>query len=271
MNTRPSNLVVLFAALFLSACDQQSALKRFTTPEHDQLARGFLSAVRLGDSVTIWKALSPPVQQVPAVMDSLRAATSVLPQGSIDTLRQVGAHKARWDDVDRSLLTYELHTANGWGLVDVGVVEEIGLRYVESFRTAALPASLEATNSFGRGAKSATSLAVLLAALCCAVLSLGVAARVARTRIPRRWLWALFALVGVGPLALNWTTGQVMFQLIGVQLLSAGIVRTGPASPWLVTVAFPVGAIAALERLRRAKNNKPPEIKSSQLGEAAAS
>jgi hypothetical protein len=63
-----------------------------------------------------------------------------------------------------------------------------------------------------------------------------------------------------------------MFQLIGVQVLSAGIVRMGPASPWLVTVAFPVGAIAALERLRRAqKNNKPPEIKSSQIEEAAAS
>ena len=246
---------VFFLAL-LTACDQDAALRRFTLPEHDRLARNFITAVRTGDTTVILKTMAPGSHQIPAVMDSLRAAAAVLPQGPIDTLRQIGVNRVRTNGVERSLLQYELHTPAGWGIVNINVIEEDGVRYIAGFRTDSLPASLESINAFRLTGKNPVTFVVPLLAFGFAVLSLVVAVSAARTNMPRRWLWALFALLGVAPVTLNWTTGQLSFRLFYLVLLSAGFNRVGPGGPWLISVGFPIGVIATFSRIRRARNDK---------------
>jgi hypothetical protein len=258
---------VLFALALLSGCDQPAALKRLTPPEHDQLAREFLAAVRRGDSVSLLKQVTPTALQIPGFRDSLHAAASSLPDGSIDTLRQVGITRVRTKGTYRTSLTYELHTRAGWGLVIIDILEESGVRSVDGFRADRLPAAIETTNGFSLSGKSPFGFLVLLLALGCAGLSVAAAVLVAKERIPRRWLWALFALLGVAPVTLNWATGEVSFQLLSVALFSAGFVRAGLGGPWLVSVAFPIGAIAALRRARRARSERvssKPEVAESE-------
>jgi hypothetical protein len=60
---------------------------------------------------------------------------------------------------------------------------------------------------------------------------------------------------------MNWTTGQVDFQLLSLQLLGAGAMTSAPGlSPWVLTFTLPIGAALILVGLwanpRRAKN--PP-------------
>jgi hypothetical protein len=56
---------------------------------------------------------------------------------------------------------------------------------------------------------------------------------------------------------MDWTTGQLSFQLLQVTLFCAGIMRTGLVGPWLITVGFPAGAFATLYRIRMAKQLAP--------------
>jgi hypothetical protein len=255
-NTSTTIARAIFCLALLTACDQDAALKRFTLPQHDRLARNFITAVRTGDTALIQKTMAPRTHQIPGVMDSLRAAAAVLPQGPIDTLRQIGVNRVRTNGAERSLLQYELHTPAGWGIVDINVIEEGGVRYVAGIRTDSLPASLESINAFRLTGKNPVTFVVPLLAFGFAVLSLAVAVSATRTTMPRRWLWALLALLGVAPVTLNWTTGQLFFQLFSVVLLSAGFNRVGPGGPWLISVGFPIGVVATLSRIRRARNEK---------------
>jgi hypothetical protein len=59
------------------------------------------------------------------------------------------------------------------------------------------------------------------------------------------------ALVGVGAVDLNWTTGATGFVLLRAQLFTTGAVRASPYAPWILTFTFPVGAILALRRWKR--------------------
>lgn len=48
----------------------------------------------------------------------------------------------------------------------------------------------------------------------------------------------------------NWTTGALGIQPISFALLGAGCSRAGPVAPYVITLAFPVGAFAFLRKRR---------------------
>jgi hypothetical protein len=85
----------------------------------------------------------------------------------------------------------------------------------------------------------------------CFLTTLAGAVVAARTPMPRRWLWAVGALVGFGRFTFNWTTGQVEQAMAWVQLFAVGVFRPGLAGPWLISVSCPALAVVALERARR--------------------
>jgi hypothetical protein len=152
-------------------------------------------AVKNNDSALVLLQLSPTVTRHPDFRDSIEAFAASLPPGPIDTLREVGANKQRWKDVDWTSIAYEMHTSAGW---------------------------------------------------------------------------ALFALVGVAPITLNWTTGALQVQPIAFLILSFAFVRTG-FGPWMLSVAFPVGAIVTLHKVSqmRAQALQGASDESAQNIEAA--
>jgi len=250
----------LSGALLLACAPQ--ALERLTLPAHDQLARAFIAAVLAGDveRATGWLA---PGNYPPAIGDTLRAIATILPAGAPDTLRVVGVHRFDGPGVRKSLLVYELHTPAGWGLAEVGVVEQRGTRHVERFQTERTTASLATTNAFRLSGKSGGHYLILLLALASAAVSIYAAVRAARTPMRRRWLWALLALIGASPVTLNWTTGGFGVRLLGVQLLSAGFARTAPVGPWMIIAAFPVGALITLAHLGRVQRRQATALQRS--------
>jgi hypothetical protein len=110
---------------------------------------------------------------------------------------------------------------------------------------------------------------VLALAAACALFSLGAALAAALTRMPRRWLWALAALVGVTKLTVDWSTGTWQWAPLQFVLFSAGVIRPGPLANWLVTVAFPLGPLLAMQRVRRARRSVAPAVDGSLPAAAA--
>lgn len=249
---RRFRVTLLLCSLFaLTACgDVRGFMARITPPEDDRLAREFLAAARANDSAKIFQDAAPSSREIPNFPDSVSAVIARLPSGTVDTIRQVGVNINIGQDGRVSSLTYELHTAGGWGLANVVVKGDDKTRRVFGFHTTPIHSSLEEQNRFQLGASHPLRLLVLALAIGIGVFCIWVAVAAVRSRIKRRWLWALFALVGVAPFTLNWSTGEVGSNLLQVILLSAGVNGSPPFGPWLITVAFPVGAIATLYRIR---------------------
>jgi hypothetical protein len=106
-----------------------------------------------------------------------------------------------------------------------------------------IDSSLEEQNAFRRGAKHPLDCWFSHSPFASRG-SASVAVAAVRSGIKRRWLWALFALLGVSPFILNWSTGDVAFNLLRV--LSAECCSALSSSFKFASV----GAIATLSNLR---------------------
>lgn len=246
MRLFPAALVVL-----LTACSPEAAIKRVVPPAHDRFAREYIQLVANHQFDRAVQSLAPGVDQQPWIRDSLAAASRYFPPGAHDSLRLIGAERLRVGSVDQTLLTYEVYAASGVGLVHVHVAEELGHRYTAGFRTERTSAPLAELNALTWRGKTAAHLIMVTLAAASVVTGLAVAVLAVRTPMPRRWLWALVALVGGSRWAFNWSTGAVASQLLAFTIPPVTLMRFGLAGPWIMTVAFPVGALLAYERVRR--------------------
>jgi len=74
-----------------------------------------------------------------------------------------------------------------------------------------------------------------------------------------KWLWAIVAFAGIGVARMNWSTGQWGFNILSIQLVGFGLSRQGFLGfyPWLLKFTPPIGAVAALWRVRKARRLAP--------------
>lgn len=245
------HLIVPALVLLLSACSQERALRMLATPAADSVAREFIQQLRRGDPAAA-RRLSPELLRLEGVQDSLRNITRLFPRGPVMETELVGAQVFGQQGLTTRRLVYQEHSAGGWALVQVAILEDgMKYRYVGAVNVTQIQGPLQDANGFthaGTGPLHWIMLALMAGVLLFCVVT---AVRVARTPMPRRWLWALLALLAGGKLTLNWTTGDFSVMPINIQLLGAGAMRNGLAGPWLLTVAVPLGAIMALRKRRR--------------------
>lgn len=247
----PVALALVLCAL-LAACSMDEMLLRIATPEGDRFAREVVAQLRRGDSASAGRRLSPNLLKVPGVRDSLAGLARHFPRGPVRELKLVNAQVLVQQGLTIRHLTYQERSAGGVAVIEVRVLEDdMSYRYLDGVHVAQRAAALSDENAFTFAGKGPLHTSFLLLACALPLFCLWAAVRVARTPMPARWLWALLALVAAGGATFNWTTGELSISLLSVQLMGAGILRSGAAGPWLLSVAFPVGAVIALARRRR--------------------
>ena len=220
----------------------------------DVVARQALADLQAGRTGAVLGRLDPTLvtqtTDAPAALRTL--ADSLRPYLPVDSAKLVG-----WNIVDRpddhsATLTYELRGHGHWALTSVTLHGQGAAARIFGMHYEAEPASLATANAFTLAHKSAKHYAFLALALAAAAFAIGSAILLAATRsMPRRWGWALVALVGVGVFRLNWSTGESAVQPLQVQLFSAGFAKAGEVAPWLLSFALPLGAVVALTRRRQ--------------------
>jgi hypothetical protein len=145
-----------------------------------------------------------------------------------------------------------------WLLVAARVTGEPDSLKINTLRVDVQPQSIAQQNTFTLSNKQPIHYFFLLMGIISIALMIYALVRCIRApKFKRKWLWALFTLVGFGKISLNWTTGQLFTQLISIQLLGSGIAKVG-ASPWIISFSFPIGAILLLMKLHKAKKTNNP-------------
>lgn len=237
--------------LVLSACSRDAALRRFTPADADARARAYLALFTRGHVDSAYARLAPSLQ-TPTARSELEKVAALLSPVRLDSMKVVGASTNTWAGGRRVNLTYELYLQpSGWTLANVGTVDSAGTWVVEGVSARPLQRPLEEGARFSLSNKAAVYYLWLVITGLCAAISVGMAVFMAtRRRMPKHWWWALASLVGVGGYSLNWATGQTGISLFKVQLFSAGALQSGPFTPWIVTFAFPLGALVALSKYR---------------------
>ena len=154
-------------------------------------------------------------------------------------------------NVRRTEITLEYEFPQKWLLAEVVTQKSGGVTTIVGFHVTPIADSLENLNRFTLVGKGAPQYEILSLAVLAPLFSLYVFVLCIKTRMgKKKWLWLIFILLGIGKLVVNWTTGQVFFTPIAIQLPPAGA-NAQLYGPWLVYVSIPLGAIIFLIMRKR--------------------
>jgi hypothetical protein len=255
MPSRTSALALSLAAaalaLAVASCNYAEMVRKYTPADADVRARAYLELFTHRQTDAAMARLLPSLQTEES-RQSLAKISEILRDRHFDSTKVIGANVSTIDSIRHVNLTYELRSGGSWFDANVATVDSADDWHVEGVNVDKLARPLEAESYFSLEGKPLKSYAWLLATILCPLISIGTAIFIAtRRQMPKRWRWVLMAILGAGTFTLNWSTGGYQYNLLTVQLLSGGWLRTSPYSPYLITFSIPAGAAMASERYRR--------------------
>jgi hypothetical protein len=212
-------LVGIAFCAFLGGCDQANLMKKWTPPEAESIARGYVDLLRQGKVDQIERDLDSSVADS-NVRDTFTKMAAIFPTENLESVNVVGAHIFHGQDYSTTDITLEYQFPSKWLLVEVITRKKGDVSTVVGFHVNPMPDSLENLNKFTLVGKSATQYLVLAFAVCSLLFSFYVLVLCIRAKNGKtKWLWMLFILLGVGKLAVNWTTGEFTFTPLAFQIL----------------------------------------------------
>lgn len=245
-------LLLALVSILAAACSQQDMIDKITPQAESAYAQKVIAELRAGDYASVRQALAPQLR-TPGIDEHLPKLAALFPKGAPKTVKVVGSYTLSMSRQGGPLktqyqLTYEYEFPGSWVVANIVLAKERDQLAVTGIHIQPLAHSLEETNAFTLAGKGALHWAFLLLAI--AVPLFCVYAFVACVRmasLKRKWWWALFTLIGVFTVSINWSTGELSVQPLSFLLLSASTFGSA-YSPWFVNVAFPIGAVCFLWR-----------------------
>lgn len=256
--------ILAMLCFMLGACSQQSLIDKFEPKAESITAKSIIDQLRQGDMEAV-EAQIDPRYRTPDVAAKLEEVAAAFPAGQPISVKTVGFYEntrlIQGESFSTTNLTYEYQFHDAWVVANIVLAKQGNALTIEGLYAERMTESLETRNAFTFKGKDATHWLMLLWAIADAALCLGAFVLCLRTRIARRkWLWALFTLVGVTTLRFDWSNGHFAFQPLSVQLFSASATAQ-LYGPWILAVSIPLGAIWFLAvRRRLAAASVPPAL-----------
>ena len=213
---------IYFAAIafcvLLVGCDQAALMKKFTPPEEESIAKGYVEMLQQGKFDQIEHDLDSSLMDS-NVRNTLSKMAAFFPAGSPESVKVVGAHIYRNQQSSKVDITFEYQYPSKWLLVNVATEKKGGVRTVVGFNVNPIADSLENLNKFTLARKSALQYLTLACDVGSLLFTFYVFALCIRSKdIKPKWLWLIVVLVGVGKFEVNWGTGDWTYQLFAIQI-----------------------------------------------------
>ncbi|WP_250623883.1 hypothetical protein [Pinirhizobacter soli] len=257
--------VVVLAIVFgVCACDQQAMIDKLTPHPAAEIGRSVIDEWRTGKIDELRPMLSRELDN-PDSLAKLRDISTRMPSGTPTSVKLVGTNTfERWESGKAKQatynLSYEYQFEHVWLVVNVVLVNSGDRTEIVGLREGTHDESLEQLNAFSLAGKGPLQWLFLLGVIAMPLFCLFALVTCVRTPMRRRKVWwALFTLVGVVTVTMNWTTGDVSVRLIWFQLFSASGTAQ-PYGPWQLALSFPLGAVWFLVRRRNLIAVSPPPL-----------
>jgi hypothetical protein len=248
------SLLFLSAIMFLTGCSRSLIepmeaymMNKTTPPEDEAMVQRWIQCIREGKFGEIERGLDPSLRS-DDLQEKLTSMGRLLPAQQPTSAKVIGYDVV--DDADSSstiTTTLEYEFPHEWLLATLIKQDYAGTIMVTGFHVSPIPDSVENQNRFTLVGKDPVQYVVLFLALAALAVSIYAFITCLRTKMGKsKWLWAILCFVGIGRLAVNWTTGATGFTAICIGVPPVGAAMVPLYSPWMVYTSLPVGAVLFL-------------------------
>lgn len=254
--------MTLIVILMSSSCSQKASLEKLSTPEDRAVAQSYIDQLRLRQFDAIEAAIDENIKS-PDLRDKLSKMADTLPAGEPSSIKVIGVQVFESPQLRQVNTSFEYDFGGKWFVTNVALQDKEGIKTIIGLNVYILQQPLEVQNRFTFSGKGMAHFAIFGGCILVALLTLSALVLCLSTKMgKKKWLWILFILLGVGKITINWTTGQISFQLLVIQLFSISA-TAAPYGPWIIAVSLPIGSIAFLAYRKRLANPSKTEAKYS--------
>ena len=230
--------------LFIQGCSQEELLEKFTPKAEVEFAKKYFSLFQSEDYETIEESIDANLKNSD-LRSQLVQIANFFPKESPKKIDIVGSRTFEMADNWQANLTFQYEFSQNWLIANI-VLERIedGDLVVKGVNVNPIQDSLQNINKFTLKDKSVIHYIFLTLAVLTPLFIVVTFVFCLRTPIKKRkWLWSIFVLLGFVQCTINWSTGEIFYQLISFNLLGAGFFYGNQFGPVMLKIAFPLGAI----------------------------
>ncbi|GEM_PF-861950 len=239
--------IVMLISFF--GCSPQKFIKNMAPKESDQFAREYINLVRNENYDKAIKLFDPQFVNDGSI-STFKIIHTYLDNGKLLSTELIDYRGTSFKAISGNLksykmqtFVYQLHFEKAWVIVNITLKYQDNKLMIYNFSVNEIPKPISELNAFTLSNKTLVHYVILLLAILIPIFIVFSIILCARTKMKKKWLWIIFISLGIGQLSVNWATGQLGFQMLQLQLLGAGCIRSGLYGPWILTVGMPVGAI----------------------------
>jgi hypothetical protein len=267
--TRLFSVIGIVLLVLVAGCDRGSYFERMS-PEAVSSAKSNFDLLRNHQFEQVEAALDPSLSD-PHIDSTLRNMAALIPNQNPESVAAKWVHAScSAHTCDTTVLLEYKYPGERLAVNEVIRLEE-GDSSVMGFHIQPIPESVMEANRFTLSGKGTSQYTILALAIFLPLYSLYALVLCLRTKgLRRKWLWAIFILIGLGRVSVLWTTGLLWFYFFSIQLLSSSAIAQ-PYCPWVVSVSLPLGAILFMFYRKRFKRLNSSLPAGSQLAQTADS
>jgi len=248
---------IIVSALFSVSCFGNGSFDLPNSPG-DKVTRQVIEHVKNGE---IESALGFfDLEELPTNAPELLAGTTpVLSETTEVDLINFRFFKSFTEDKVDESFAYHAKGQSRAALVFVSARTLDGVTTIKAFKVHQAPIDLKSLYPFTLLGMHPLHYLVLVLSISVPVFILFTVVAIVRNSRRRKWLWILFAVIGVGKFGVQWLVGgRWFFQLISFQILGASVLKNPIYEPWVLSVSLPLGAILFWVTNRRMPGIEPP-------------
>lgn len=237
-------LIALFC-VSLAGCDQDAMIQSFVSKEDQALASNYFALLKNRQFDDLNKAIEPSLRN-PALNDTLSQMADLIPAEEPTRIKLIGAQQNNSSDQSTINLSYEYAYANQWLVLQIALQQRDKQTHIVGLKLIPQATSIDGQFKFSLAGKSIAHYLILALAIIAPILVLTALIICIRMKLRgRKWPWVIFILLGIGQLSINWSSGDLSFAVLAMQLFSASAFAA-PYGPWIITVSLPLGALCFL-------------------------
>jgi len=175
----------------------------------------------------------------------------------LDTIKTVGYNSVMNGEEKKILITFQYEFDNQITLAISELIKVKNKLFLSRIGFQSIPAPLEQINQFTFSQKSFTHYLVFSFLILQPLFVIATLVICFFSDINKKILWSIIIVISIGKFLFNWTSGANSFNIFAFNIFFGfGLTTTSPFSPWIINLAFPIGAIVFWIVRKKLINNK---------------
>lgn len=229
--------------LLVVGCSYEGIKESMVPKEESSFAKDYLDQLRLKNYEYIKSQMHPELL-AKVTVEELDKLSGFFPEGEPLHSELMGSNVRTVNDVWSANFSFESKFKVDWSISGVSMTKQDGKLLVTGITVYRTNESQKVLNSFGNVELSVPKVLMLALTVITPIFMIITCFFVYRTPIEKKWRWYLLSFVGIGAVAMNWTTGEIGTKISTINLLGVGASAASEFAPLIFTFTIPIGAIA---------------------------